>query len=230
MSIYSNTNSKGIPIQTILDTLFEQKTHGTFVELGAYDGLFQSNTAYLEFERGWTGVLIEPSPDKFQQCVRNRPNSQCFSYACVSFSYPNQTIQGDFYDSPMASAYNIRDSNRPMIEVPAKPLGEILSLANLTKSIDLLSIDVEGYELYVLQGLDFSIHRPKYILIELYEHSIESVHEYLTVHRYTLIANLSNYNEYDNPEWDGDHNDYLYIDNAELEHFRHIVWPKLIHM
>lgn len=230
MTIYSNTNSKGVPFQTILDTIFEHKINGVFIELGAYDGLFQSNTAYLEFARGWTGILIEPSPDEFQKCVQNRPNSHCFSFACVPFSYTNKTIQGDFYHSPMASVNDIRNSKRPMIEVPAKPLSEIISLANLTKTIDLLSVDVEGYELHVLQGLDFSIHRPKYMLIELYVHNFDSIQSYLTEKGYTNIGNISNYNEHDNPGWDGTHNDYLYIDNTELEHFTRIVWPKLVNM
>jgi FkbM family methyltransferase len=35
-----------------------------FLEIGAYDGVFLSNT-YCLLERGWTGVMVEPSPEAF---------------------------------------------------------------------------------------------------------------------------------------------------------------------
>jgi len=35
-----------------------------FLEIGAYDGVFLSNT-YCLLERGWKGVMVEPSPEAF---------------------------------------------------------------------------------------------------------------------------------------------------------------------
>jgi hypothetical protein len=46
---------------------------GVFVEAGAADGVTGSNTLWLERERGWTGVCVEPHPDTFQQLRRLRP-------------------------------------------------------------------------------------------------------------------------------------------------------------
>ena len=211
MSVYSHVTSKGEPIQTILDKLFQEKRNGVFVELGGYDGLFQSNTAFLEFERDWTGVLIEPSPEEFTRCKQNRPKSQCFQYACVDSSYPNQTVEGDFYGSPMASVDSTRLANRQKISVPAKTLSEIISMANITQPIDFLSLDVEGYELNVLKGLDFTIHRPNVLLIEIYTHSFDAIQTFLIEKGYKFITNLTNYNPIDNPHWDGTHNDYLFV-------------------
>lgn len=42
---------------------FKHTYRGTFVELGAVDGISFSNTKFLQDEMGWSGVLIEPSPD-----------------------------------------------------------------------------------------------------------------------------------------------------------------------
>ena len=36
--------------------------HGTFVDLGCYDGVTYSNTWYFERKLGWSGVCVEPEP------------------------------------------------------------------------------------------------------------------------------------------------------------------------
>src|SRR5271167_2003545 len=70
-----------------LDRLIAEQipnTPGTFVELGANDGVDQNNTLYFE-RLGWRGVLIEPIPYLFEACVRNRLLAKVFNYACVPF-------------------------------------------------------------------------------------------------------------------------------------------------
>ena len=39
--------------------------HGTFVDLGCYDGVTYSNTWYFETKLGWSGVCVEPNPAVF---------------------------------------------------------------------------------------------------------------------------------------------------------------------
>ena len=42
--------------------LFKSKlTDGFFIEAGADDLVTDSNTLFFEMERGWTGILIEPT-------------------------------------------------------------------------------------------------------------------------------------------------------------------------
>ncbi|MEM7189422.1 MAG: methyltransferase, partial [Pseudomonadota bacterium] len=41
---------------------FRGKRNGTFVEIGGYDGITGSNCLFFELMRGWSGLLIEPSP------------------------------------------------------------------------------------------------------------------------------------------------------------------------
>ena len=40
---------------------------GIFLEIGAWKGEHFSQTAYLERERGWTGVCVDPFPSGFEQ-------------------------------------------------------------------------------------------------------------------------------------------------------------------
>jgi FkbM family methyltransferase len=51
------------------------------------------------------------------------------------------------------------------ISVRARSLSNLLDRHNI-KKIDLLSLDVEGYEVQALLGLDMKRHRPTYILVE----------------------------------------------------------------
>ena len=46
--------------------------NGFFIELGAYDGVTQSNTLFYEKNKGWRGILIEPSKDIYKICKKNR--------------------------------------------------------------------------------------------------------------------------------------------------------------
>jgi FkbM family methyltransferase len=156
-------------------------TNGFFIEAGANDGVSQSNTTSLE-QRGWTGLLVEPNYFKYQECVRNRPNCIVENYALVSSSYNKPTISGDFnhtdwgnslmsmvIDKDRVEAQKYRTANHSIIEVPATTLTSLLLKHNI-KKVDFLSLDVEGYEISVLNGLDFNIFKPTYVLLEASTH------------------------------------------------------------
>ena len=50
---------------------FKEKTAGTFIEVGANDGITYSNTYFLEKFRQWKGICIEPHPGAFEKlCLR----------------------------------------------------------------------------------------------------------------------------------------------------------------
>jgi FkbM family methyltransferase len=211
--IYSHVDNKGIPLQNKLYNIINKK-NGFFIELGANDGLFQSNTAFFEKEHEWTGILIEPSLKGFELCKKNRINSICLNYACVSDNFKDEYVFGDFLENhPMGSIEGKRLQNKTQIKVKAITLEKILNKYNC-KNIDFLSLDTEGYELEILKGLNLNKHRPKYMLIEIYPNQYNDIMNYLTSNNYKLHSNFSNYNIVDNPGWDGSHNDYLFIDNT----------------
>ena len=51
--------------------LYSNKQTGTFIEIGASDGKILSNTYLLE-QMGWTGICVEPIPEKFELLQKNR--------------------------------------------------------------------------------------------------------------------------------------------------------------
>jgi FkbM family methyltransferase len=209
---YSYVDCNNIPLDKKLDDILNHKTNGFFIELGANDGLTQSNTAFFEFSRNWKGVLIEPSYNKFLECKNNRPNSECFNFACVSNDYKSSVIEGDFNGSLMASINGERNGSTNLVKAQTITLDKIIeSIIPCMPDIDLLSLDAEGYELQILKGLDLKLHRPKYILVEIYEKDYCSIESLLKENGYNLISNFSNYSKLTNTLWDGTHNDYLFV-------------------
>jgi FkbM family methyltransferase len=175
--------------------------NGFFIEAGANDGFAQSNTYYFEKHLGWQGILVEPIPELYRKCVRQRPKSIVFNCALVSADYEDETVKM-MYSNLMSLVKGARKSEiadlehirRGMqiqkleetyeIEVPARTLTSILDKVNIEK-IDILSLDVEGYELNALRGFDFSKYQPKYILVET--NFRDEIDEHLIASGYSAI-------------------------------------------
>ncbi len=182
---------------------------GYFVELGANDGITQSNTKHLELYKGWVGVLIEPSPSQFAKLRKSRSKrSSFFNCACVSFDFPKATIElmysnlmsvalegeNDIADPVAHAKAGESYSDKEEIYVfsaPARTLQSILEEARSPSLIDLLSLDVEGGELEVLSGIDFEQNNFKYIVLET--RSINEVRGFLELRNYAEIAKLSHH-------------------------------------
>lgn len=198
-------NDQGMIEYKILPYL-QDIENGFFIEAGANDGLFQSTTKILE-DLGWNGLLVEPSERAYEECKQNR---KCLveNYALVSSSYPDSFVFGEFKEkSPRA---RIIDSSQYQ-KVNAITLTSLLTDIG-RYDIDFLSLDVEGYEMQVLDGIDFSKVHIKYILIEVNSdfYTLEDMDSYLLERGFKNILNISNFTPYNTVGWPGNHQDYLY--------------------
>ena len=66
---------------------------GTFIELGALDGVTFSNTYLFEKCLGWRGILIEPSRKNFEQLKKNRPDQALLNAAICDSDSTLQFIE-----------------------------------------------------------------------------------------------------------------------------------------
>ena len=77
-----------------------------------------------------------------------------------------------------------------MIRVPARTLSSVIDEVG-APPVDLLSLDVEGYESEVLAGLDFDRHAPRYILAEVDMRSAREHVERILRERYHAVDTFS---------------------------------------
>ncbi len=183
--------------------------NGFFIELGANDGINQSNTFYFEKNLGWRGILVEPIRKKYLKCIKNRSNNNFFyNSACVSFDFPNKKIKM-IYSDLMSSIddqniYNKLDPKNHTLEgkqylqqnekveefwTDTSTLNSILDKSSAPNLIDFLSLDVEGTEIEVLNGINFSKYKFKYILIE--SRDDDEIKKYLNEKNYIFLEKIS---------------------------------------
>jgi FkbM family methyltransferase len=129
---------------------------GIFCEVGVLDGIACSNTFFLE-QIGWTGMLVEPDPVSAAKAMENRTARV---WCCAAGAHPDS---GVFY-------VNEADRGSSGLTRPGVPRGTIiLPLSFLIAEsgftdLDFLSIDTEGTELDVWEGI--GIHRPPVVMME----------------------------------------------------------------
>jgi len=183
---------------------------GYFIELGANDGISQSNTMYLEKYLGWSGLLIEPHLPNFEKLKKNRsPKNHFCNCACVGFDFGDKNyryiysnlmtigiddvneIEDRRAHAKNGSMYLKQGEQNLISSCEAKTLDSVLKEFNSPKHIDFMSLDVEGAELSVLQGIDYEKYSFRFILLESRE--IEKIKSYLESKNYKLIKQLSSH-------------------------------------
>ena len=147
------------------------------------------------------GDIIEAIPEAYEQCVRNRPLATVVNCACVSDDYAKPTVEmvyaglmsivrgarsGNEADEAWVSlGEELQQLERYTCRVPARTLSAVLDEQRLA-CVDLLSLDVEGYEVEVLSGFDLGRFAPHHIVVE--ESRGDEVDRYLTARGYRQVA------------------------------------------
>ena len=159
-----------------MSAVLHEKQSGFFIEFGAGDGVFHSNTYFFEKKMCWTGFCVEPSKYVFEKLVKNRP--RCTRVWGAICSADREQRRYTDVLSPTGwtgwSGFSDEFSEHHKAQIAEKERTEgwriesymvtchtIESLLRdygpegLSTSIDYLSIDTEGSEQEIIDAIDF---------------------------------------------------------------------------
>lgn len=175
-----------------------------YFDIGANHYLRGSNS-YLSYRRGGRGVLMEADPLLCENLRKKRPQDQVLAAAIVD-RHP-EGLQGEdrmnFYVCSLGTRSTLDPQQAQelkrqgfkierVIEIPCLTFAEVAERTGVTP--DLLSIDVEGYDLRVLKTVDFERYPVKAIIAE-YDgkcgQSEEDMADYLAGQGYELYRRYS---------------------------------------
>jgi FkbM family methyltransferase len=181
----------------ILDSITGNKANGFYIDIGAFDPTDISNTKKF-YERGWSGINVDPIKSVIDKFNKVRPRDINLNVGIASadgfemFHEFNEKYLSTFSEEKISQIKR----KFPNAVLKESYLIKTISLENLIREsnmeVDFLSIDVEGFELSVLNSNNWNLYRPKVVLIEVLSNKIE-IFQILEANNYKCVF-CNNYN------------------------------------
>jgi FkbM family methyltransferase len=157
----------------LLARVFREPT-GFYIDVGAAHPVYHSVTN-LFYQRGWSGVNVEPQPAFFAAVAAERSRDVNLN-AAVSDAEGECTFH-EVQDSLGCSTVNpdladhLRRTGSPVVSYTVRTLTlRQICEAHAHRQIDILKIDAEGHERAVIAGGDFRRWRPRVVVVETTAH------------------------------------------------------------
>lgn len=142
--------------------IFPDKVEGFFVDVGANHPEEISNSLYFE-QIGWKGVAFEPQKELCELWPEKR-STPCFPILLgdTEKDVPFQVNDAHTLSGVVEDKKSISDN---CVYMRQRRLDQML-IEKGVSHIDVLMIDVEGYEMNVLDGMDFSKINVECVVLE----------------------------------------------------------------
>jgi FkbM family methyltransferase len=184
----------------ILNRYFDSKKFGFYLDIGAHHPKRFSNT-YLFYKKGWKGVNIDAMPGSMKPFKKIRPRDINIEQAISSraeeltfYIYKEKalnTFSKDLVDYRTYLNPDLLFDRK--IKIFTKRLDYLLNDINCRNLvIDFMSIDVEGYDMEVLQSNNWERYIPRLILIEILATTLDQIKS----HPITIFLQNQNYHIY----------------------------------
>lgn len=175
----------------LLSQFFGLDFKGYFVDIGAHDGRSYSNTRPL-WERGWSGMLIEPDPTTFKLLQSNYPDKSRLEFKNVAICLKNGPIQFTKHRDPDRTGWHSIAPDWIATFAPGKSYkitvtGVRFDSLVFPQPIDFLSVDTEGYDATILESMPETI-RPRLIMAEVDKNGVrEKIEREMARRNYRFI-------------------------------------------
>ena len=180
--------------ESFLLDYFGDKKNGFLVDIGAADGISNSNSRKL-IEIGWSGLLVEPNKknyDKLQKLYEKNNLIILENLGCSNVNDDSADFyidKNDEYEQLSTFSYSQAEGCKKFFKcdfvndkVKLQKTSELFSKHNI-KEIDFLSIDTESFDTNVILGINFNECNINLICVE---HITDEMTEELKKHNYNL--------------------------------------------
>jgi FkbM family methyltransferase len=154
---------------------------GFYVDVGAHHPYRYSNTC-LFYKQGWHGINVDATPGSMSAFKKQRPRDINLESGVGRTS---GTLKFYVFNEPALNTFNENLAKArstglwrvtEIVEVPVATLAEILRKhVPDGKRIDFLTVDVEGFDLDVLQSNDWERYRPLVVVVETFGVSFDGL-------------------------------------------------------
>lgn len=148
----------------------------TYIDIGAHDPYTLSNTAIFHL-RGCKGINIEANPQLIERFRTERPGDINLNVGVgesageMDFYVMSDNTLSTFSEEEVKALQGYGHRVDRVERIPVQTLPAILSQYHGGAFPDVMSLDVEGKDLAILQSIDFSGSVPKVICVEAAEYS-----------------------------------------------------------
>jgi len=180
--------------KTIYNVLFETtipgseepSNRGTYVEVGAFDGIQGSNSRFYDSCLGWEGLLIEnSSPEVYGKLIKKRPYTHRMNFIpnCDVEIESGQRKTIRFDDKNLPTSGIVEDGDKHdvnerlgggTIDVPCGSLNQVLRDMFHGGKINFFSLDMVGSANLVLEKLDFATLSIEILLVNYHKEDMMS--------------------------------------------------------
>jgi FkbM family methyltransferase len=188
--------------EEIFKEFFKNKVNGFVVDIGAADGITNSNSRFLIENLNWGGILIEPVPAFFKNLLDLYENNNSISLVNsavfksteneVDFFQFNGIKSEDTQCSTLALDFKthierLYGEKYSKTTTSTITLIDLFNSLNVTEKFDLLSVDCEGADMEALKSNDWKKYRPELVCIE-HSMSMDELSNFMTSIDYKLYT------------------------------------------
>ncbi|XP_066939344.1 protein Star-like [Macrobrachium rosenbergii] len=157
---------------------------GFYIEVGASEGEFLSNTLFFERRLGWRGLLIEPLPEIYK--LLQRKNRKAYIINAALSTTPHASYVTFEPTVGLGTSSHLSDKG---IILKGIPLYSILRALDV-EVVDFMSLDIESFEVKILKTIPWDKVTFRLMCIEV-THIPEGINyltEYLTDKGYKFLG------------------------------------------
>lgn len=193
----------------IFQRYFTDKRMGLVIEAGAFDGHLESCSKFFEDSLGWDCINVEAYPWAYHKLCENRPRSTNLG---IGLSDKSQELEFTQYNHPTrgpnfgnGSFSHVSWHKEELNSEGCTPqkflvkcerydvvIDDVVKSRYNSREVDLFVLDVEGYEISVIEGMANTRFLPKVMCVEFPMVTIPRLDSELGKLGYTLDITYKN--------------------------------------